>query len=188
MINKQIQTAVMKTVQEKLEKKDYSNMRNYDNSWFIDDNLVYSDYKNEKFYDYLEYMVDVTICPISKKIKYNIFDEFKEDKFLVYIIVVDGKIVNFRNQYANLDSADINKNWARTEKISKIKGLTKSFFKNCIENEFEIKFYGCKAEPIEYTYESFDGTIQKAIFSPYKKYQQILNNEIGDLKGNVNKL
>ena len=185
MIDVQVEQAYMKTKQETVEKKEYSNFRNYDNSWFINNNLVYSDYKNEDFYDSLPYMGDVTMCPISKKIKYNIFDEFKEDKFLIYIIVVDGRIVNFRNQYTNLDIEARNKNWARSEEISKIKGLTKSFFKTCIENEYEIKFYGCKVEPIEFTYKSFDGTLQKKFVSPYKKFQQILNNIIGDLNENA---
>ena len=187
MINMQIE-AVMKNKQETLEKKEYTNFRNFDNSWFVNNNLVYSDFKNEKFYDYLQFMGDVTICPISKKIKYNIFDDFKEDRFLVYIILVDGRIVNFRNQYTNLDIEDINKNWVRSGKISKIKGQIKSFFTTCLENKSEINFYGYKAEQKEFIYKSFDGTLQKKIFSPYKKAQQLLNNIIGDLSGNVNNL
>lgn len=106
-------------------------------------------------------MGDVTICPISKKIKYNIFDDFKEDRFLVYIILVDGRIVNFRNQYTNLDNEEINKNWVRSGKISKIKGQIKSFFTTCLENKSEINFYGYKAEQKEFIYKSFDGTLQK---------------------------
>lgn len=186
MINKQIEQAHMKTKQETVKKNEYFNFRNYDNSWFINNNLVYSNYKNEKFYDYLQFMGNVTICPISKKLKYNISDDFKEYRFLIYIIVIDDRIVNFRNQYTNLDIEDINKNWVRSGKISKIKGQIKPFFKTCLENKSEIKFYGRKVEQKEITYTSFTGKVIKNEFvSPYRNVQLLLNNIIGDLRQNA---
>jgi hypothetical protein len=113
------------------------------------------------------------------KIKMN--EEFEKKKFVIYLLVVDGKIVKGGKSKNPLPlrtyNAGTENNWTMKGSPSETNYVYSQIFRSCLKKGIDVNFY-CFAAPFEVKEYNVFG--EKKIYesSPYEEYEKTLNNSL----------
>lgn len=113
--------------------------------------------------------------------KLQMSEEFKEQKFVIYLLVIDGKIVKGgksknpltkRSYYAGTE-----KNWTEKGTPSATNYIYSQIFRKCLKENINVDFY-CFATPFKTEKYDVFGVKKTFDFSPYEEYEKVLNSTL----------
>ena len=179
----------IKVAPKNQKKFEYSEI-----TWDLKNQINIDDFLNEyPEYGFKKY---ATIVGTDGVVGYKIQElrGFSDKKFLIYLLVVGGKIVKVGKCKKNIATrsytAGTERNWINTGMPSNVNYFYSKLFLSCLENNIDVDFY-CYEVPV--TTENFVafGIESTFSFSPYEEYEKVLNftlkkklgkNLIGDKK------
>ena len=175
-------TIKFKTTERGTKKYEYR-----DNVWSLNDQLNL-DYVL-KLNEFSKFKHAATIiksnCTAGYSIKLE--PEFINEPFVIYIIEKCGKILKGGKSKNSLDlrsyGAGTEESWTMKGTCSQTNYVWSQIFRESLVDGCEIKFYGLLVPSVEYTFESFDGTIEKKLISPYEEEEKKLNSLLNKLNG-----
>lgn len=107
------------------------------------------------------------------------FDGFKDKKFLIYLLVIDGKIIKVGKCKHNIATrsypAGTERNWSATGNPSDVNYFYSKLFLSCLENNIDVDFY-CYEVPMRVENFIAFRTTREFSFSPYEEYEKVLNS------------
>lgn len=113
--------------------------------------------------------------------KIKMSEEFEKKKFVIYLLVIDGKIVKGGKSKNPLPSrtygAGTEKNWTEKGSPSDTNYVYSQIFRSCLKKGMDVEFY-CFAAPFEVKEYNVFGEKKVYEFSPYEEYEKTLNNSL----------
>jgi hypothetical protein len=146
--------------------------------WDLKNQISIDDFLNE----YPEYLFEkqATIVKTKGVTGYKIKEKhgFKNKKFLIYVLVIGGKIIKVGKSKNNIGkrsyTAGTERNWVATGNPSDVNYFYSKLFLFCLENNIDVDFY-CYEVPIRT--EDFVAFRRNRSFnfSPYEEFEKTLN-------------
>lgn len=127
--------------------------------------------------------------PIHKLVGYkiNVTDEYNSATQILYLLVINGKIVKGGKVKGTLPSrsysAGTEHNWTNTGQASPTNYIYSQIFRSCLSNNIPIKFYVYKCPLTRVSYLKPDGQIGSINISPYEEMEKSLNADLKQTLG-----
>jgi hypothetical protein len=113
-------------------------------------------------------------------------DNFKDKKFVLYLIVINGKVLKGGKSKGVLSkrsyTAGTERSWSVSGKASEPNYVYSQIFRQCLEDEVDVEFYGICVESIKQT-RKFYGLDVEVEFAPYEEKEQAQNSILNKLNG-----
>ena len=111
--------------------------------------------------------------------KIKVTDEYKDDTQLLYLLVINGKIVKGGKVKGTLPSrsysAGTEHNWTNTGQASPTNYIYSQIFRECLRVNIPIKFYVCRCPLTRVSYPTPSGETKYIETSPYEAMEHELN-------------
>jgi hypothetical protein len=166
-----------KTTQRKSGKYDYT-----ENTWDLSSQLDINEFLNNNP-EFTFEKVGKIVKNLKNKCGFiiEVTPEWKNKKFVLYILTIDGKIVKggkSKNQlHKRSYGAGTEYSWAITGQSSPTNYIYSQIFRECLVQNIPVEFY-CLQAP--YAISEFDVFGEKKIIetSPYEEMESILNKKL----------
>ena len=162
----------------KITQKNQKNIEYQEIVWDLKNQINIDDFLKE----FSEYGFKKAATIVKNKgvigYKIKVTDEFYDKKFLVYLIVVGGKIIKVGKSKNTIDkrsySAGTERNWVKTGRPSDVNYIYSQLFLHCLEEGIEVDFYAYEVPIKTNEYQAF-GKMGEFNYSPYEEYEKTLN-------------
>jgi hypothetical protein len=131
-----------------------------------------------------------SIVPANNAAGYEIVAQpkYKDKKFIIYIIDICGKTLKGGKSKNTIDSrsypAGTEDSWTNRGTPSDTNYYWSQIFRQCLENECEVNFWGYAVPSMVTTYTSFDGkTVTEETAGHYESEEKKLNRLLKKNKG-----
>jgi len=118
--------------------------------------------------------------------KIQTIDGYETAKFIIYLLVIDGKIVKGGKSKNTLPSrtygAGTENNWTMKGSPSDTNYVYSQIFRDCLKKGIDVDFY-CYAVPYETKKYNVFGEIKTYECSPYEEYEKALNLKLKEKLG-----
>jgi hypothetical protein len=108
-------------------------------------------------------------------------EEFDKKKFVIYLLVIDGKIVKGGKSKNPLPlrtyGAGTEINWTMKGSPSETNYVYSQIFRSCLKKGIDVEFY-CFAAPFEVKEYNVFGEKKIYEYSPYEEYEKTLNSSL----------
>jgi hypothetical protein len=113
--------------------------------------------------------------------KINTIDLFKNKKFILYLLVIDGKIVKggkSKNEiHKRSYAAGTEYSWTETGEASPTNYIYSQIFRECLNTNISVEFYCMEVGYVSKEHDIF-GEIKTLEYSPYEEYEKTLNKKL----------
>lgn len=144
---------------------------------FLKDNPQYNFVKSGK-------IVENSKSTCGFKIQMN--EEFEKKKFVIYLLVVGGKILKGGKSKNPLPSrtygAGTEENWTMKGSPSETNYVYSQIFRHCLKNNIDVDFY-CYDVPYVTQECNVFGKKKTFEFSPYEEYEKTINSVLKEKLG-----
>lgn len=118
--------------------------------------------------------------------KIEVFEKWKNKKFILYLLVINNKIVKGGKSKNPLPQrtygAGTEKNWTEKGSPSETNYVYSQIFRQCIKDNISVEFYALQADYNIQNYNVFGKNITIET-SPYEEMESILNRKLVDELG-----
>lgn len=163
-----------KVTEKGAKKYDYKNI-----VWDLSEQLDVEDFlKENPRYNFIKAGKIVENPNSTCGFKIKMIEGFEKKKFIIYLLVVDGKILKGGKSKNPLPSrtygAGTEENWTMKGSPSETNYIYSQIFRNCLKKGMTVEFY-CFEAPFEV--KEYDVYGEKKVFeySPYEEYEKTLN-------------
>tara|TARA_B100000902_G_C27054401_1_gene785793 strand:+ start:133 stop:729 length:597 start_codon:yes stop_codon:yes gene_type:complete len=109
-------------------------------------------------------------------------DEFKGKDRLLYLLVINGKILKGGKSKGVLKNrsyvAGTEQSWNITGQASPTNYVYSQLFRQCLKDGIEIEFYLFECPKVETPYNTSEGDIKTVVTSPYEQMETELNGHL----------
>jgi hypothetical protein len=157
--------------------------------WNLSNQLKISDILKLKEFSKFKYAGKISKADNSAGYKIEINEDFKDKKFVLYLLVIDGYVLKGGKSKNSLDTrsypAGTEESWTMRGTPSVTNYIWSQIFRSRIENGFDdVEFYAYVVPSFRYEYESFDGEkIVEDVCGHYETEEKKLNHLLKDLNG-----
>jgi hypothetical protein len=165
---------IIKVAEKNKGKSEYS-----EKIWDLKHQIDIDDFLKE--YPYFEKHGTIVKTNGVVGYKIQVFEGFKNKKFLNYVLVVGGKIVKVGKCKKNIGTrsytAGTERNWVNTGMPSDVNYFYSQLFLSCLANKIDVDFY-CYEVPITTNTSDVYGISCLYEHSPYEEYEKVLNSNL----------
>jgi hypothetical protein len=171
-----------KTTKRKSGKYDYT-----DHIWDLSSQLDVNDFlKNNPKFNFVKAAKIVKSETSTCGFKIDTIDLFKNKKFILYLLVIDGKILKGGKSKNELHKrsygAGTEYSWTITGEASPTNYVYSQIFKQCLVHNIPVEFYCMEVGSITEERDIF-GEVKILEYSPYEEYEKALNRKLINILG-----
>lgn len=171
-----------KTTQRKSEKYDYT-----ENTWDLSSQLDINNFlKNNPKFNFVKAATIIKNEKSASGFKIETIKLFKNKKFILYLLVIDGKIVKggkSKNELHNRSyGAGTENSWTITGESSPTNYIYSQIFRECLVQNIPVEFYCMEVGSTTRKCDIF-GEVKVLEYSPYEEYEKVLNRKLIELLG-----
>jgi hypothetical protein len=168
--------------------KPNSKEYNYvDHTWFLDEQLNLDDVLSLPEFSKFQYCASIVKSTSTSGFEIEVNENFKNQRFVIYLVSICGKVLKGGKSKNSLDmrsyAAGTEESWTMRGTPSVTNYVWSQIFRESLNTDCEVKFYGMIVPSVQMTYESFDGQIITESVSPYESEEKKMNALLNKLNG-----
>jgi hypothetical protein len=153
-----------------------------DNKWDLSNQLDIKEFLKQNPQFNFEKGADVISAPdLSPKYKILPIGDWKHKKYILYLLVINGKIVKGGKSKNPIElrsyGAGTQETWSMTGECSPTNYYYSQIFRQCILDGKTVEFY-CMQAPIDVKEYDVFGKMVRMESSPYEEYEKVLNKKL----------
>lgn len=172
-------------------KTTKANSKSYDNYqehvWSLEDQLNLEDVLSTKEFSKFKHCGTVVKSDNAAGYTISLEESFVNKPFVIYIVTYRGKVLKGGKSKNSLDTrsygAGTEESWTMKGTPSVTNYVWSQIFREVLNSDEQIKFYGVVVPSFVHTFESFDGEMVTKICSPYEEEEKKLNSLLNRLNG-----
>jgi hypothetical protein len=161
----------------KRSSKNYSDVQEH--TWILDDQLDIDYVLSQPEFSKFKKAANIIGANNVPGFQISLTPEFKDECFVIYIVVKGGKVLKGGKSKNPLDlrsySAGTEETWTMRGTCSETNYVWSQIFRESIKENDPIQFYGMIVPSVQFTFESFDSKLETHSVSPYEEEEKKLN-------------